>query len=288
MYTIVYLTINLINFKIYIGVHDCKSDDYDFYLGQGCFANKPSTYQKKKTPFAYALRKYGPKNFRRVTLAKFENRQDALDLERKLVSEEFIKLKNNYNAVVGGGDPPRNDVTFYCYDLQGNYLKTCINMFQECKNRNISKDRIITAIKEKRSCDNCFWSYEKVDKLNMSEYKFSKRGYIHQYDKDRNFIAEYKSIQEASKILDLDVNLISNSLFRRSAPSGYYFIRSEENINDVLDNNIRESLVFYAYNINGELFKSYTDISIGINDVNGTRSGLKRAIFKESLYKDYY
>lgn len=46
---IVYQTINKINGKIYVGVHGTENPNvFDQYLGNGSYANKPSSYNKAK------------------------------------------------------------------------------------------------------------------------------------------------------------------------------------------------------------------------------------------------
>ena len=54
---IVYETINLVNNKIYIGVHD--SNKFDGYLGNGIWKQNPNSYKKPKTLLGYAINKYG-------------------------------------------------------------------------------------------------------------------------------------------------------------------------------------------------------------------------------------
>lgn len=88
MYWIVYQTTNLINNKIYIGVHKTKDPNvFDYYLGNGIYINAPHTYEKSKTKFAHAVKKYGIKNFKRTTLQIFNNEEDAYHLEAKIVNE---------------------------------------------------------------------------------------------------------------------------------------------------------------------------------------------------------
>ena len=77
---IVYLTLNKINNKFYIGVHQTTDLAFDGYLGCGIYANKPKTYKKCETPIKAAVSKYGPKNFHRITLRVFDNIEDALNL----------------------------------------------------------------------------------------------------------------------------------------------------------------------------------------------------------------
>ena len=90
---IVYLTVNTINKHIYVGVHKTvDSNIWDGYLGCGVNAWRPSTYEKPKTTFQYAVRKYGVKAFKRVTIASFTTEKEAYNLEEIIVDEIFIKL----------------------------------------------------------------------------------------------------------------------------------------------------------------------------------------------------
>lgn len=84
----VYKITNLLNGKIYIGIHKTDNLDDD-YMGSGNNIKK-------------AIKKYGVKNFKKEYLAVFDEPSDMFDLETKLVNEEFVKNKNNYNIVTGG------------------------------------------------------------------------------------------------------------------------------------------------------------------------------------------
>ena len=70
---IVYQTVNKVNNKIYIGVHGTETDDFDGYIGNGISIYRPATYMNPKTPFQFAVKKYGVKNFIRTTLKEFDN-----------------------------------------------------------------------------------------------------------------------------------------------------------------------------------------------------------------------
>lgn len=87
---ILYQTTNLVNGKIYVGVHKV-ADNYRSknYLGSG---------QAMKV----AIKKYGKENFTRVTLAEFSCAKDAYLAEAEMVTEDFVKNSDNYNMKVGG------------------------------------------------------------------------------------------------------------------------------------------------------------------------------------------
>lgn len=87
-YNFVYKTTNIINGKIYIGVHSTDKLD-DGYLGSG-YAIKD------------AIKKYGKENFYREIIKFFNTRSEAFDYEKQLVDESFIKLNDNYNLDLGG------------------------------------------------------------------------------------------------------------------------------------------------------------------------------------------
>ena len=83
---IVYLTKNLkskvgeLN-KIYIGVHGTQHENiFDGYIGCGVDIYRPASYLNPKTPFQWAVKKYGPKAFTRTTLQIFDNEEDAYTL----------------------------------------------------------------------------------------------------------------------------------------------------------------------------------------------------------------
>ncbi len=78
-----------INNKIYVGCHSTRNLD-DNYLGSGA-------------DIIEAVNKYEKKNFSRKILAILETRQDAYDLERKIVDKKFVARDDTYNIRIGGG-----------------------------------------------------------------------------------------------------------------------------------------------------------------------------------------
>lgn len=54
---IVYLTTNIKNNKIYVGVHGTETPyKFDGYLGNGVNRNNPSSIKNPKEPFQYAVK----------------------------------------------------------------------------------------------------------------------------------------------------------------------------------------------------------------------------------------
>ena len=82
---IFYKITNILNGKIYYGVHNNSDINY---LGSG-------------TVLATARQKYGDHNFRRDTVAS-GSKEEMFALERRIVTEEFVKNPTNYNIALGG------------------------------------------------------------------------------------------------------------------------------------------------------------------------------------------
>ncbi len=126
MYWIVYQTVNLVNNKIYIGVHKTKNpNEFDGYLGNGIYVNQPNTYIYGKTKMECAVKKYGVKNFKRTVLSIFDNEEDAYHEEARLVDADFLARPDVYNMILGGNIPPevRPIKPVYQYDVDGNFIK---------------------------------------------------------------------------------------------------------------------------------------------------------------------
>lgn len=92
MYYTVYKITNIINNKIYIGVHSTENLN-DSYMGSG--------YLLKN-----AIKKYGVENFKKEILFNFDSLKEALIVERSIVNQEFINRPDVYNLTLGGQIPP--------------------------------------------------------------------------------------------------------------------------------------------------------------------------------------
>ena len=84
----VYKITNLINNKIYVGIH-VTSNLEDGYMGSGSLIKR-------------AIKKYGIANFKRENLVIFDNKEDMLKMETEIVNSSFIQSDNTYNMCEGG------------------------------------------------------------------------------------------------------------------------------------------------------------------------------------------
>ena len=79
---------NLINNKIYIGVHKTNNIN-DCYMGSGKVINT-------------AIKKYGLENFKKTILETFDTVEEMYSREREIVTAEFLLRKDVYNLRRGG------------------------------------------------------------------------------------------------------------------------------------------------------------------------------------------
>ncbi len=86
---LVYQITNLINQKIYIGIHETYDLD-DEYMGS-------SVYLKR------SIEKHGVENFKKEILFEFNNPKEMIAKERELVNDEFVNRIDTYNLNLGGG-----------------------------------------------------------------------------------------------------------------------------------------------------------------------------------------
>lgn len=91
IYTVYQIT-NIINNKIYIGVHKTTNPNDD-YMGSGNLIKK-------------AIQKHGKENFNKTILYEYNTSMDAYLKESQIVTESFVKNHNNYNICCGGNIPP--------------------------------------------------------------------------------------------------------------------------------------------------------------------------------------
>lgn len=100
----VYRITNTVNGKEYIGFHSTNDLD-DGYMGSGKLIGR-------------AIEKHGPDSFIKEYIQIFDNKEDAIQLERELVNEAYVDREDTYNLSLGG------NVCILKGELNGFYGKT--------------------------------------------------------------------------------------------------------------------------------------------------------------------
>ena len=85
----VYKTTNMVNNKIYVGVHKSDNIQSDQYIGSG-------------DQLRLSIAKYGRQKFNRQILYQFQTKEEAYAMERLIVDKQFVKRKDTYNIRLGG------------------------------------------------------------------------------------------------------------------------------------------------------------------------------------------
>lgn len=280
MLYIVYCTNNLINNKIYIGVHRCDSSTFDGYLGNGVYANRKGTYNNPSYPFQAAVKKYGPENFKRTTIKEFDNAEDAFALEAEIVNAEYLKRKDVYNIALGGhgGDIAQLAVACYQYDLSGKFIaeyKSC----QEAANVvQRGHTTICRAIKDRIIAANSFWSLTKVDVLDLTQYKTSSNKIpVFQYSETGNYEGCYESISEAARAINSKSALISRGIKLGYLVQNKYFSLEFQLVYQPVQKISTRGKHVYQYALDGTFIAEFNSCAEAERAINA-KSGLCMAI----------
>ena len=227
---IVYLTTNLksqidgIN-RIYVGVHGTENPNiFDGYLGCGCYINQPSTYMYPKTPFQYAVKKYGTDAFKREILFIFDNKKDAYNKEAEIVDINFLKLSHTYNACLGGISY-NNYKPLYQFDLSGKLLKKWDYSIEAYEFYNVPMEKFEYAIQDKHQLFDSFWSTS--DNINITEYSTKVWGepkVTHLYNKDGKWLKEFICRKECAEYIGTKEEVVVKAIKQNSLVLKQYYV----------------------------------------------------------------
>ena len=261
---IVYLTtntksvINGLN-RIYIGVHKTENSDiFDGYIGCGVNIYRPNTYMCPKTPFQYAVKKYGCDAFVRSTLFIFDSADEAYRKESELVNESFINQSHTYNIALGGiggslykQDPKWHTKEVYQFDLKGNLIKKWDSTYDASDFYGIHINTITHAVNDKFILLNCLWSRSNLIDINTFRTKQKKITYL--YDLNGKLIREFDSRTDCANYLNCCPQSVSKAINQQSIIKQHYV---SETLVDVFSPKPRIQLIkatFYIYNKDGVL-----------------------------------
>lgn len=278
--SIVYLTVNLINWKIYVGVHDVDpNNEWDGYLGDGINMYHPSSIKHPKQPFGFAVKKYGFNAFRRITLARFNTRKEALDLEALIVDEKFIAREDTYNIALGGGDPPKNSKRAYQYDLNGNFIQEFESIDSASKMNNVSPMGITHAIEYKIISAESFWTNYFIDKLDVSTFNNTlQRKDVYLYSSTGEFKKEYKSVNDCSKHLGVNLAVIQRAIKTQTKVKNYYisFEKLDSFTKQISKKHYNDTV--YQYSLNGSYIRAFNNVKEVVETLGKTYSQIPSSI----------
>lgn len=223
--SIVYVTVNTVNQKIYVGVHITENPyKFDNYWGCGIKGTTCDKFLHPKTPFQKACKKYGLDAFRRYTLFVFDTYEEALEMEKQIVNEEFVRRKDTYNAMVGGGAGlvPACEIPIYQYDLEGNYLQEFRSIAEASRKLECSTTVFHSAIINNSTAVGFYWSRTKTDKLDVSNYVKPTSKPVYVYNTDGTFAFEMPSVAECARKLEVLTNCIYRAEAKQTKCGGFY------------------------------------------------------------------
>lgn len=286
---IVYLTTNIKNNKIYVGVHKTENPDiFDGYLGNGVNRNNPSSIKNPKEPFQYAVKKYGFDSFRRSIIKIYDTLQEALDLEAEIVNEEFIARDDTYNIALGGGMPPLLNKVVYQYNLDGTFIKKFNSMHEAGIELNISETTIGKAVLYKRTSAGFLWSECKFDKLDISLFNiYSPEITVYCYDSNGEYYKTFTSMSECTKEIGCCLSNVQRGIKLGVSVHGYYLSNKLTSFFEK-PKIPRLTGMIHQYNTNGEYIQSFNSIKGGENKLGFSLTGVNDAIkLNNSYYKGF-
>lgn len=285
---IVYCTTNIINNKIYVGVHGTENPDiFDGYIGNSINIFKSNPELKyPKIPFHKAVKKYGYNAFKRQILATFETEEEALDLEGIIVNENFIKRNDTYNIILGGGLPPLHNKIIYQYSLQGEFIQEWKSITEAANNLEFSNAAIGLAAKYNRTAANFLWSFSKIERLDLTLYNiYNPKIPVYVYDYDGNFIKSFESINQCSKNFNVTLSRIQRAIQLGNTVNNYNFSTtlSSKFIKPTFNKIIGD---FHQYDLFGNYIRSY-ESNKQLKEFGFYGSDINKAIKLGRPYKDF-
>lgn len=230
-YIFVYQTICEINGKSYIGVH--RTDDLeDGYIGCGVYSQKKA---KGDLLFHRAVRKYGYSNFKRYILDFFDIYEQALEEEKYLVNETWVKSKSNYNAAIGG----EGNTVFWMDDQRKLQWKSNISNKVNEWFSNGGKEKLMAALVNAKKPRN-FGSKNG----NFGKPSINRRRII-QYSKSLIKLKVFSSVTEAAESVgSIPANVVACCVGRHMTCKDFvlrYEEYSDEEMRELNKNTIRIS-----------------------------------------------
>lgn len=285
---IVYLTNNIKNQHIYVGVHKTDNPEiFDGYIGNGVNRFNPKSMYNSQSPFCIAVQKYGFDSFKRSIIKIFDTESEALDLEAEIVNEDFIKRSDTYNITLGGGMPPLLNKIIYQYDLEGNFVKEWNSITEAAKYYKCSGSCIGSAILFKRMSQNSFWSDCKLDKLDTTIFTiYSPKIPVYIYNDDGTFNKSCESMSECVDYLKDNLRHIQRAIKIGTSVKGYYLSKKLTPIFEKPKFDNLKGMV-HQYDLEGNYIQSFNSIKEAEQKLKCMLKGINESIKMEQQYKGF-
>lgn len=177
-----------------------------------------------KTPFQYAVKKYGTDAFKRITLYEFDTKEEAYKKEAELVDVNFLKLSYTYNACLGGISYNMFQ-PLYQFDLNGNLKKKWEYSKEAYDFYNIPDKKFYYAIFDKHPLIDSLWSFQ--DTIDVSEYSTKPWGeplVTHLYNKDGKWLGEFISRKECAEYIGAKEEVVVKAVKQQSLVLKQYYV----------------------------------------------------------------
>jgi hypothetical protein len=177
-----------------------------------------------KTPFQYAVKKYGPDSFKRVTLYVYETEKEAYLKEEEIVDLDFIEQSHVYNACLGG-KCTTNYRPIYQFDLNGNLVKSWQFSKQAYDFYNLPREKFNYAVFDKHPLVDSLWAFKNT--ININEYSTKPWGepkVTHLYNKDGKWLGEFISRKECAEYIGTNEEVVVKAIKQNSLVLKKYYV----------------------------------------------------------------
>ena len=285
---IVYLTRNNVNGKIYIGVHQTENADvFDGYLGCGISKADQSKLLHPKTPIAFAIKKYGFKNFTRSTIKKCQTMEEALALEALIVDDTFIKRPDTYNIALGGGLPPNLSKPVYQYNLNGEFVSEWSSLTQAAKAVGLAPNTICRAVTCHGLAGEYYWTYQKSTQLDLTSFTKLQRKELHAYDEAGNYVRSFKSFTQYCKEFHCSTSNIKRALVRGGRCKGYFLSLEKKASLDISHIVVPAYGKVFQYDLQGNLVGEFGSVKEVATKLHLQETNINSAARQGKPYKQF-
>lgn len=289
--SIVYLTVNTVNRKMYVGVHVTETPyKFDNYWGCGITGTSSYHFIHPKTPFQRACKKYGLDAFTRYTLFVFNTYEEALDMERKIVNETFIKRDDTYNIAIGGGSGlvPSEEIEVHKYDASGKYICTYRSYSDAARKHDTSVSNIIHAVCTKGKAKDFYWSETRKANIDITGYKQDQAIPVYVYDFTGKYESTYDSMSCFCKKNDVNLSSVQKAISFHTRCCNKYLSIEKLDVFPIKKYTRKNNCTVYQYDKNGDYVREFSSSKEAREVMANKLTKLAASIQQSYLYSGYY